>query len=78
MTHSSGLGRVLPFAALMLSAMLSACASHGNQDELQAHNQQLQTKPEQTSNFKRRISSFKRRTSNFKRRSPVYRVRLAS
>jgi chemotaxis protein MotB len=47
MTHSSGLGRVLPFAALMLSAMLSACSSHGNQDELQAHNQQLQTENQQ-------------------------------
>ena len=47
MTHSSGLGRVLPFAALMLSAMLSACASHGNQEELQAQNQQLQTEKQQ-------------------------------
>jgi Outer membrane protein and related peptidoglycan-associated (lipo)proteins len=50
MTHSSGLGRVLPFAALMLSAMLSACASHGNQEELQqlqTENQQLQTQNQQ-------------------------------
>ena len=47
MTHSRGLGRVLPFAALMLSAMLSACASHGNKDELEAHNQQLQTENQQ-------------------------------
>ena len=44
MTHLTGLGRVLPFVVLL---MLSACASHGNQDELQAQNQQLQTQNQQ-------------------------------
>ena len=43
MTHLTGLGRVLPFVALMLSA----CASQSGHDELQAHNEQLQAQNQQ-------------------------------